>query len=349
MLKTTILLLTTLLCLPALSIDPILSQYHLPMFSASEASMMTIAKTWEIHRRGQSGFDVIIPAHQSSSLLNLAPEAQLIIPDLHADLVERVLSQSGWHDFDSMLSELDQAVKQYPNLTSIEQYGTTQDGYPLKAIRLLSSVGSTSKPALVITGATHGNELITVEVVLGLMDKLLSGYGKDSRITKMVDDHELWFIPVVNADGYNRQERYCDGVDPNRDYPWVEDPQHKPNVAIQSIMDFFKKHQVKASIDYHSAAGMVMYPWGYTYDPIPSADKEKFDKLTKNMAEANGYQYGQIAETIYIATGCSADYYYSEFGTMALGIEISQDGSSELIPSMLEENTESTWRFIEAF
>jgi len=327
--------------------NTILSQYHIPHRYAEVTKMKAIALKWEVSRH-LNGFSVILPAHEANQLVNFIPEAIMMVPDLKADLVHRLSFQDGWHDYESTMSELDSTVKQYPHITEIEEYGKTQGGYTLKAIKIASKTG---KPVIVLTGSTHGNELITVEVILGLMGKLVKGYGSDTRITKMVDDHEIWLIPILSPDGYTQQERYCDGVDPNRDFPWVQDPQHKPECsAIQSVMDFYAKHNVNASIDFHSAAGMVFYPWGYTYDSIKDkAIVDRFDKITTHMAEANGYQHGQIAETIYIATGCSADYYYSKFGTWALGVEISQDGSPDLIDSMLEENTESTWRFIESF
>lgn len=330
--------------------NPILSSYTIG--SHDDATMHEIARRFEVEKRIPGGFEIIVPASQASVLKQLAPEAHLEVADLGADLRAKVRASHGeWHTFDTVQSDLQQIVKTYPQLASIENYGQSQQGYALNALKLVSSVNSgTAKPRIAITAATHGNELITVEVLFGLVNQLLNGYGKDARLTKMVDTHELYFIPVVNPDGYTQDERYCDGIDPNRDYPYPDDPNHESNPAIQAIIGFFTQHQIQGSIDYHSAAGMIMYPWAYTEDPISdSADEQMFDDLTTKMASFNGYQHGEISRTIYVAPGSSADYYYWKLHAKSLGIEISQDGSPSLIPSMIQENTESTWTFIESF
>jgi hypothetical protein len=328
---------------------PVLSRYFLA--SPAQETIRDVARHFEIERREAAGFSILIPAKEKSLLLSLAPDARLIDADITAALRRKVgWDRAGWHNFRSVQSELDGMVRTYPTLASLEQYGTTEDRYPLKALRMTGAKATNrEKPQLVITAATHGNELITVEVVLGLMNTLLKGYGHDARLTKMLDEHELYFIPVVNPDGYVRMERYCDGLDPNRDYPYPRDPRHHANRTVQAIMDFFAHHKIAGSLDYHSAAAMVMYPWAYTYDPVPAEDERVFDDLTTKMAATNGYAHGPISSTIYVAPGSSADYYYWKFHTRAIAIEIREDGASSLIPRMLRENTESTWIFIESF
>ena len=44
------------------------------------------------------------------------------------------------------------------------------------------------KPGHWICGATHGNEFTGTEVCLYTIDKLVSGYGTDEKITRFVDD-----------------------------------------------------------------------------------------------------------------------------------------------------------------
>lgn len=334
---------------PIIPENPALSRY---LVNPSSTAVMTkIAEKYEVELRRGDGFQIIVPAPEAQELLRLVPNAVLLEPDITQALKERLKKdRAGWHTFDSVLKDLDKIESVNFELATVETYGKSMEGRPLKALRLLSAVPLRGKkPRIVITGATHGNELITVEVVFGLLQKLLDGYRKDARLTKIVDDHELYFIPVVNADGYSRYERYCNGVDPNRNYPWPENPDRQPNPAIKSIMDFFANHDVRGSLDYHSTGGMIMYPWAYTYDQIPSDDDTAFDLLTTKMAKFNGYSHGPISKTIYIAKGSSADYYYWKFKTKAIAIEISSDGSSSMIPSLLDENTESTWAFIESF
>jgi len=63
------------------------------------------------------------------------------------------------------------------------------------------------KPGQWIDGGTHGNEYTGTEVCLYIIDKLVSGYGADPEIKKLIDDNVFYICPIVNPDGvYNSVE-----------------------------------------------------------------------------------------------------------------------------------------------
>ena len=89
-----------------------------------------------------------------------------------------------------------------------------------------------------------------------LMHYVLDNYDSDREIKRLVDENELWFVPVANPDGYdftfkpgNRLWRKNlrdnngdgeitpgDGVDPNRNFPtkWGYDNEgSSPNRAAR--------------------------------------------------------------------------------------------------------------------
>ncbi len=64
------------------------------------------------------------------------------------------------------------------------------------------------KPGHFISGSTHGNEYTGTEVCLYIIDKLVSGYGKDENITALLDSKAFYICPVINPDGvYNSVEK----------------------------------------------------------------------------------------------------------------------------------------------
>ena len=64
------------------------------------------------------------------------------------------------------------------------------------------------KPGHWICGSTHGNEYTGTEVCLYTIDKLVSGYGSDEEITRLVDGQTFYICPAVNPDGlYNSIEQ----------------------------------------------------------------------------------------------------------------------------------------------
>jgi hypothetical protein len=56
------------------------------------------------------------------------------------------------------------------------------------------------KPGQWIDGGVHGNERVGTEACLYIIDKLVSGYGTDADITRLVDDNAFYIAPVVNPD-----------------------------------------------------------------------------------------------------------------------------------------------------
>jgi hypothetical protein len=64
------------------------------------------------------------------------------------------------------------------------------------------------KPGQYIDGGMHGNEFTGTEVCLCIIDKLVSGYGSNPEITRLVDNKTFYINPVVNPDGvFNSVER----------------------------------------------------------------------------------------------------------------------------------------------
>ena len=255
------------------------------------------------------------------------------------------------YSFPTMETKLRQLAAAYPEMTTLETYGTSVQGRAEYVLTVGKKSDATPKPELMITAATHGNEIITVDVLLGLIEKLLAGYGPDPRITAMLDNHTIHFIPAVCVDSYVAQTRANEGRDPNRDYPWPDEPVRSPVGCIKDVMAFFDAHPIVGSMDYHSAASMIMFPWAYTYSRIPAADYAKLNELTTRMARVNHYEHGDIASTIYIAEGSSADYYYWQKHTMATAVELSHNFAVGVgaAADLVQENTESTWTFIEDF
>jgi succinylglutamate desuccinylase len=329
--------------------NPILSSYWISPHN--DLVTQSVAKSFEIVRKLNGGYEVLVPFPETQKFLSLVPEAELLQLDISQELHSKFWSrEKGYHDFESVQSHLQSIFKAHPEMTSIEPYGLSMENRPLMALKLGTKGGPTQKPSVLLTASTHGDELITVEVLFGLLDSLVNGYGQDSRLTHLVDKYDIYFVPVVNPDGYVRQERYANGIDPNRDYPWPEEENHSSNPCITAIIKFYSQHQFKGSIDFHASGELIMYPWAYTYDPIQSLDENIFDKVTTQMAEFNGYTHGQISKVIYVAPGSSADFYYWKHHARSLGIELGRQKvpPTSQIAKILKENTESTWTFIES-
>lgn len=327
--------------------NPVLSRYR--FFPQSDSQMRKIAERFSVEHRHGNAFEILVPVPQTQEFFALASGAELLQADISADFdFLEDGDAKGFHTFETVAAEIQKIAAAHPDLAVLDTYGKSMEGRPLYVLRLSSKNGAAKKTQIALSAATHGNEISTVEVVMGILNHLVQKNGLDPRVTALLEKYEIYFLPVINPDGYVRRERFANGVDPNREYPWPQNPNRNPNPCIRNVMQFFANHDIKGSIDFHSKGGMIMYPWAYTYQGVKPEDKTFFDQTTAKMAGFNHYVHGPIATVIYIAPGSSADYYYWKFGTRSLGIELSGEGSSSFVPALLNENLESTLAFIES-
>lgn len=290
------------------------------------------------------------PASETADVLAKLPEARTETDDVAGELT-RLLEQNpkmaqGLYNWDRVMADFEAWSKKYPDQTDLVEYGKTTNSKPLLALRIKAKAVKTDRSGIMITGATHGNEILTVDTVMGITNYILANLGTP-RISSILAKHDIWMIPVVSPDSYVAKNRYVDSVDPNREYPWPSKPNRDSTHVIKELMAFFDSHSMAATLDYHSVAKVVMWPWAYTKDK--SKDEVKFAAIAKKMGDANRYKSGQISKVMYIATGSSADYYYWKQGSLAMAIELSKGNptSATTGEEMAKENLEATLGFLE--
>ncbi len=100
----------------------------------------------------------------------------------------------------------------YPALTTLDVVGRSEEGREVWAMTVNNGKTGAplSKPGVYVDGNIHGNEIQAGEVCLYLLNELLTKYGQNDQITKLVDRNAFYVIPSVNVDG-----RYHFFHDPN--------------------------------------------------------------------------------------------------------------------------------------
>ena len=258
----------------------------------------------------------------------------------------------GYRDFALVMKDLKKLNQAHPTITSLVEYGRSKNNLPLIAIKISDNVTvDENEPEIMITSATHGDEIITVEVVMNLIEELLENYDRDPRLKDIIDGREIYFIPVVNPDGYSKQRRDDHGEDPNRSYPYPGNLNNKPTPSIAKQIQFFDSRNFVGSLDFHAYGELIMYPWSYTRNDVEEAYLKIFDDLSRRMAQTNGYTPGQIPDILYTAKGGSVDYYFMKNKTIAMAVELgrSKAPSAGKIPEYTDDAREATWIFLENF
>lgn len=114
----------------------------------------------------------------------------------------------------------------YPGLSSLASIGSSYEGNPIWMLTITNQeTGSAlEKPALWIDGNIHATEIAAATASLFIAHSLLTGYGQEERITRILDTCAFYIIPRVNPDGAAQAmapvPHYLrSGVRP---YPWDE-------------------------------------------------------------------------------------------------------------------------------
>lgn len=113
------------------------------------------------------------------------------------------LSFDHWYDYAAMTGALHELADAYPELLTIESIGKSVGGRDMWLVTLNNpKTGSDmSKPAMLIDGNIHGNEIQAAETVLYTIWYLTKSYGKIDKLTELMDERAFYFVPMENPDG----------------------------------------------------------------------------------------------------------------------------------------------------
>jgi murein tripeptide amidase MpaA len=91
----------------------------------------------------------------------------------------------------------------HPELTQLYSIGTTLEGTPLMVLEITNEATgpAADKPAYYYDGNIHSSELAGAEVSLHFAWYVLSRYGRDPRVTRLLDTRALYVRPKFNPDG----------------------------------------------------------------------------------------------------------------------------------------------------
>jgi len=113
------------------------------------------------------------------------------------------LSFDNYNTYEMVVEAVKALNKAYPHLTKLDMVGKSEEGREIYALTVNNpkTGKELDKPGIYVDGNIHGNEIQAGEVALYLLNYLLTNYGNNDEITKLVDKKCFYVIPVVNVDG----------------------------------------------------------------------------------------------------------------------------------------------------
>lgn len=260
-------------------------------------------------------------------------------------------SMGGFHTFDEVVAFLDALHNNYPAIVSQKfSAGKSLEDRDLWVIKVSDNVEfDENEPEVFYNSLIHAREPQGMECLLYYLEYLVANYGTDAEVTHLINNRELFFLPVVNPDGYvynettnpngggywrkNRRGNGSStwGVDLNRNlgYQWgydnsgsspytsAEDYRGESafsEPATQVYRDFCNARDFKTGLNYHTYSNLLIRPFGYDDVPLnPPSDITIYDLWGTMMTELNNYDYGDAPSTVgYEVNGGQDDWCYGE-------------------------------------
>jgi carboxypeptidase T len=222
-----------------------------------------------------------------------------------------------WPEIAARIGELEKA---HPAILHRTSLGKTFEGREIPLLKVSDRAAEDEdEPEILLMAGIHPREQQPQIAILDLLDTLLGGYGRDERVTRLVDGREIWILPVLNVDGKVHDMKHGNGkdqganwrknrrkngdgtfgVDLNRNFPvrWGGAPDEEGAITYegtrplsepetQALARFFDERPLRAFVDLHSTMRAIFHA---TYLIPP--ERERFEKLTRGMRAAQKDPY----------------------------------------------------------
>jgi|GEM_PF-2276291 len=219
---------------------------------------------------------------------------------------DALVSRGGYFGAYPTYSQVDSSLKHLASLyPAIFKLGTLPEksfqGRDIYLVTISSDPNSdTKRPQALISGVVHADEPIGSIMSLHDMQYLCEKYTTDYEVQWLVNNRQIYFIPVTNPDRYVWNEKYqtissrkrknmriasgvtedAGGVDPNRNFPfrWGYDnvgsssspsaSNYRGTAALsepetKGIVDFVAARKIRTWQNHHNAGDYLILPYGY--------------------------------------------------------------------------------------
>ena len=286
-------------------------------------------------------------------------------------------SQLSYLSYDQMRFSLQNYHSLYPDITRLYTLGRSVEGREIWALLITVNPDVLEdKPAFKYVSTMHGDEPVGTPLMMQLIDRLLTGYMVDPRMTALVNETEIWIVPLMNPDGYERTpariRRNANLVDLNRNFPVfpaeftgfqfdgapLRDAGREPET--RHVMRWSAENSFVLSANIHTGALVVNYPYdddgkGSAFSPTP--DEDVFVHVSTVYAQNNPPMFASNQFENGITNGADwfkidggmQDWNYRYLGCMEVTLELSVSKSppASQLAQLWENNEESLLAYME--
>jgi len=273
---------------------------------------------------------------------------------------------NSYHSYEAVSFILDSLAGLYPHLCQLSSIGQTVQGMEMWVMMIKENPHlRANEPRVKLIGAMHGNETITQEMMLHLIEYLLQYHTLDPRVGRLLSETEIWILPNMNFDGTQVQSRFnANSIDLNRNFPDREEGFINPDPLqpeTMNVMDWSAEQHFTLAANFHSGALVVNYPWDKNIDGqqgyAATPDDSTFRRLALSYSQNNPSMYASTrfekgisnGAMWYQVSGSMQDWNYHFQSAMELTIEMSEvkTPAADSIGYYWLENREALLTYIE--
>ena len=113
------------------------------------------------------------------------------------------MKHNRYYDYEAMTAELKALAASHAELARLYSIGQSFAGRDVWVMEISNpkTGPSENKPAYYLDAQIHAEEHATSSVALYTIDYLLSNYGKDEEVSRLLDQQVFYIIPRINPDG----------------------------------------------------------------------------------------------------------------------------------------------------
>ncbi|KAM8905520.1 carboxypeptidase D [Spinachia spinachia] len=198
-------------------------------------------------------------------------------PSVPPSTEETVETYNSYYNYVDLSGRLQSFAQKHPHIANLSSVGRSVQGRELWVMRITEDPhrDAPGKPKFKYVGNMHGDEAVSRQVLVYLVEYLLTHYGEEPRVTALVDTTDIYIMPSMNPDGFERSvEGDCGGknggrnnardMDLNRSFPdqydgTSVDAETVPEVT--AVIQWIQEKKFVLSGNLHGGTVVASYPF----------------------------------------------------------------------------------------
>lgn len=215
------------------------------------------------------------------------------------------LDKKHYPKYDELTRILKYYHNKYPAIARLSSIGKSVQGRELWYMQITDKpdVIEDGEPMFKYVGNMHGNEVISRQVLIYLIQYLCDNYNTNPRVKKLVDTTNIFILPSLNPDGFEAaEEGECDGYsknkysgrnnannkDLNRNFPdqfknWNTFKLKDAEPETRAMMRWIYRNPFVLSANLHGGSVVASYP----YD----SNAKMVDRIYSKAPDDNLFQH----------------------------------------------------------